>query len=182
MSRNLRSASVMGILATAVALASCSEPTEPSGEPSLIGPSSLLLQCPTATSKSTTKLVVPILGGLVSLDGTSIRLLSGALSAPTFITVALPASQYMETEITANNLLHIVFNRPATVTIDYSRCGDVQGDITVWHIDPVTKVFLEDMGGTDDRAARKITFTTGHLSSYAIANRAAPVDDTTPIP
>jgi hypothetical protein len=34
----------------------------------------------------------------------------------------------------------------------------------------VTKELLEDMGGTDDKVAHRITFTTGHLSGYAVAN------------
>jgi hypothetical protein len=39
----------------------------------------------------------------------------------------------------------------------------------VWHIDPLTKTFLEDMGGVDDKVARTVTFSTDHFSGYAIA-------------
>ena len=175
-SRISRFARASGVLAAVATLfAACTDPVSPPPPPvpALAGaPAGYeLLACPTSTSKSTSKLIIPILGGIVSLDGTLIKLPSLALLSPTTITVALPASSVMQADITAGGLLHYIFRKPVEVTIDYSRCGAVGGELTVWHFDPATNTFLEDMGGTDDRSLHKITFTTDHLSSYAIANR-----------
>jgi hypothetical protein len=41
--------------------------------------------------------------------------------------------------------------------------------LTVWHINPQTKQLLTNMNGVNDAALRRITFTTDHLSGYAIA-------------
>jgi hypothetical protein len=41
--------------------------------------------------------------------------------------------------------------------------------LTVWHINPQTKQLLTNMGGVNDAGLRRITFTTDHLSGYAIA-------------
>lgn len=175
-SRVARAARVTGALAVAAALlTSCDNPTAPALSLTAVD-GAQLLACPTTTPQSTSRLVIPVLGGLVSLDGSSIAIPSLALSLPTRISVAIPASEYMQVDIQANDLLHYLFKRPVQVTIDYSRCGDVQGDLTVWYIDPTTKERLADMGGTDNRALRRITFTTDHLSSYAIANRLASPD------
>lgn len=87
--------------------------------------------------------------------------------------LTVPASRYMEVDITANNLPSFLFQTPVTVTIDYSRCWYRRTDrrtLTVWHIDPDTKALLQNMGGTDDKLRRRITFTTDHLSAYAIAH------------
>jgi hypothetical protein len=40
----------------------------------------------------------------------------------------------------------------------------------VWYIDSDTKAMLEPMGGVDNKLLKTITFTTGHLSGYAVAN------------
>jgi hypothetical protein len=114
-----------------------------------------------------------VLGGIVSLGNTKISIPAGALLQPTLIQVRLPASQYMEVDVSANGLLSFLFKRPVSVTIDYSRCPASATDgaaLTVWHIDSATKELLENMGGTNDASARTITFSTGHLSGYAVAN------------
>jgi hypothetical protein len=96
----------------------------------------------------------------------------GAVSLPTLITLRVPASSYVEIDVTANDLLSFRFRRPVSITIDYSRCpleATAGSALTVWHIDPQTKARLEPMGGVDDPVRRRITFETGHLSGYAIA-------------
>lgn len=108
----------------------------------------------------------------MSLGGTSIAIPAGALSAPTLITVTLPAGQYMEVDVHANDLTSFLFNSPVSITIDYSRCNrnDIQSaPLTVWHIDEQTKALIENMGGADDKVDQSITFSTGHLSGYAVA-------------
>jgi hypothetical protein len=78
----------------------------------------------------------------------------------------------MEIEVRANNLTSFVFQQQVAITIDYSRCNRTDTDgraLSVWRIDTHTKELLENMGGTDDKTSRSITFTTGHLSGYAVS-------------
>jgi hypothetical protein len=154
---------------------SCGEPraTAPGASTSRSdGASPSLIECPSSET-ATTSAVVGVLGGAIQLGGTSITIPSGALTAPTLLQLTIPASRYMEIDITAVGFTSFLFQQPVSVTIDYSRCArsDVdQQTLHVWHIDPNTKQLLEDMGGTDDKASRRITFSTGHLSGYAVAN------------
>ena len=154
---------------------SCGEPraTAPGTSTSRSdGTSPSLVECP-ANETATTSAVVGLLGGVIQLGGTSITIPSGALTAPTLLQVTIPASRYMEIDVTAVGFTSFLFQQPVSVTIDYSRCArsDVdQQTLHVWHIDPVTKQLLDDMGGTDDKTSRRITFSTGHLSGYAVAN------------
>ena len=131
-----------------------------------------LLECPTNQTLTTTTLV-GLLGGTVQLGATSVTIPSGALTAPTLIQLTIPASRYMEIDVSAVGFASFVFQQPVTVTIDYSRCTRSNIDqetLQVWHIDTTTKQLLENMGGTDDKTSQSITFTTGHLSGYAVAN------------
>lgn len=107
----------------------------------------------------------------MSLGGSSITIPSGALSVPTLITLTLPAGQYMELDVQADAFTSFLFNQPVSVTIDYSRCNrNLSSDtLTVWNIDEQTKALLQNMGGVTDTTAQTITFSTGHLSGYAVA-------------
>ncbi len=131
-----------------------------------------LLECPTNQTTSTTG-VVDLLGGSVFLGATGITLPAGALTVPTLLQVTIPASTYMEIDVSAVGFQTFLFQQPVTITIDYSRCSrnDIdQKTLHVFHIDPITKQLLEDMGGVDDKVSQHITFTTGHLSGYAVAD------------
>src|SRR5688500_3762531 len=103
----------------ALGVASCDTPPTPPPDPG----TARLVVCPT-TQTLTTQLLVGTGGGLVSLAGTVVAIPNGALSLPTLITLTIPASQYMEVDIKANNLLSFDFNREIAVQIDYSRCTD----------------------------------------------------------
>lgn len=142
------------------------------GSTAILSPSSpTLLQCP-ATQTQTTSALVTTLGATVSLGGTSVRIPAGALLAATTITLTVPASQYMEIAVQANDLTSFLFQQPVSITIDYSRCAAAEANktpLSVWHIDTQSKQFLENMGGVDDKRTHTITFTTGHLSGYAVA-------------
>lgn len=130
-----------------------------------------LVQCPVSTAM-TTQVLVPLTGGTVSLGGSSITIPEGALTVPRVITLTIPASPYMEIEVHADALTSLLFEKPVSITIDYSRCersNIEQAPLTVWYIDKTTKQHLETMGGVDDKQARSITFQSGHLSNYAIA-------------
>lgn len=130
-----------------------------------------LIECPT-TQTSTNSGLIGVLGGTVAAAGTSISLPANAVLLGTLIRVTVPASTYMEVDVTADGLLSFVFQRPVTITIDYSRCPasvTAGKTLTVWHINTQTKVLIENMNGVNDPVQRKISFTTDHLSGYAIA-------------
>jgi hypothetical protein len=115
---------------------------------------------------------VTALGGILSLGGTSVQIPAGALAVATNLTLTIPQSPYMEVEVTANELTSFVFQHDVSITIDYSRCPAAEAaktPLSVWHIDPQTKQLLENRGGTDDKSTHRITFSTGHLSGYAVA-------------
>ena len=130
-----------------------------------------LIECPTTQTASNSSLIT-ILGGTVAAAGTSISLPAGSLLASTLISVTVPASTYMEVDITAAGLPVFLFLKTVTVTLDYSRCptsvtaGKV---LSVWHINTQTKALIANMGGVNDPVQRRMTFTTDHLSGYAIA-------------
>ncbi|HKO15875.1 MAG TPA: hypothetical protein VJU87_06530 [Gemmatimonadaceae bacterium] len=131
-----------------------------------------LVECPTNQTQSNFALV-GVMGGTVQVGGTSITIPGGALLSPTLITVTVPSGQYLEVDVQANQLTSFLFQKPVSITIDYSRCNRANIEstpLTVWHIDPITKSLIENMGGTDDKASQSVTFTTGHLSGYAVAN------------
>lgn len=131
-------------------------------------PPTTLAVCPTGTAQQTSNVLGP-LGGIVSLGGTSVSLPLGSLLSPTSIELSIPASPYMEIGVTANGG-HFLFQQPIAITLDYSRCSaDIQQKpLTVWNIDPYTHRLLENMGGIDNKLTHQITFTTLHLSGYAL--------------
>jgi hypothetical protein len=144
---------------------------EPPGTPPPNPGSFSLVACPTTTTLRTQELI-GLGGGLVDLAGTTIAIPDGALRLPTLITLTIPASEFMEIDVRANNLTSFLFREPIAVRLDYSRCTDptlATRPVTVWEIDPQTKRLIEFKGGVDDKASRSITFTTEHLSVYAIA-------------
>jgi hypothetical protein len=128
-----------------------------------------LAVCPSNQSQSASS-NLGALGGLVSLGGTSVLLPVGALLSSTSIELTIPASQFMEIGVTANGG-HFFFQQPITITIDYSRCSpDIQRKaLSVWNIDPSSNRLLQNMGGIDNKLTHQITFTTIHLSGYALA-------------
>jgi hypothetical protein len=166
------------LAALAAAFTACSEPTAPppSARPltllSDLGKSGLIV-CPTETSESASALLTAE-GGEVSIAGYRVIVPANALplEGVFHITLRVPASKYVEVDIRVNGLPHFAFAQPITVVMDYSRCTRSDIDRTplrVWYIDPLTNVFLRDMGGVDDKVARTVTFTTDHFSGYAVA-------------
>lgn len=161
-------------LAVLVVLSACAD--SPRRVDLVTGPllstlSPTLLECPPAASSSASGLL-GVLGGSVETQGNRITLPIGAVSLPTLLRVEVPSSTLVEIDVTANDLLRFVFHRPVSITIDYSRCphsATAGKALTVYHIDTETKALLEHMGGVDDPVRRRITFTTSHLSGYAIA-------------
>jgi hypothetical protein len=132
-------------------------------------PPATLAVCPTYQTQSTSS-ILGALGGTVSLGGTSVVVPVGDLLSATTIALTIPASQYMEIGVTANGG-HFLFQQAIAITIDYSRCSPTiqQKTLSVWNIDPNTKQLLQNMGGIDNKLTHQITFTTIHLSGYALA-------------
>lgn len=131
-----------------------------------------LLKCPNYTPLTGVVLVDPLLGGVLNVGGTILNVPAGAVTTPQLFVVTIPVSQYMEVDVTADGLTSFLFNTPATITIDYSRCPIEKTQdrtLKVYHINPLTKALLENMNGVDNKATRKITFNTGHLSAFGVA-------------
>jgi len=164
-----------GVAALLLALTACSDSSEPAGsmEPSLASSTSAtLVECPSDQSFQTSGDVLPT-GGSVSLRGHSVTVPSGAVLLPTSISLAEPASQYMQVNLGANGEDHFQFRAPIRVTISYARCSRSNLDkapLSVWLIDEQTGALLQNMGGVDDKVNRTVTFETDHFSGYAIAN------------
>jgi len=165
------------MVATLLLASSCGEPraTAPKTQSARSQiPGTNILECPTNQTTTATGFIGP-LGGIVQVGATSISIPAGAISLPTLlqVTVTVPASNYMEIDVTAGALEHFTFDQPVSVTIDYSRCNRSNIDrapLHVWYIDSDTHELLQDMGGVDDKASQSIKFTTGHLSGYAVAD------------
>ena len=131
-----------------------------------------LLACPSTGTQTVTG-VVGLLGGSLSLGSTKITIPVGAVLEPTLFQIVIPESQYMEVEVHAVGLTSFLFKRPVQITIDYSRCSDdaipAGAQLQGVYIDGDTKAVLQQMGGVDDHDSRRITFSTPHLSGYAVA-------------
>jgi len=170
MMRSLRSTTtrLVATICLGLAAAQCSE-HDASGTVQPGSPT--LLQCPVTQTQTITSLVTA-LGGIVSIAGTSVQIPAGALAIATNITVTIPQSPFMEIEVKANDLTSFVFQQDVSITIDYSRCPASEANktpLSVWHIDTQTKQLLENRGGTDNKSTHRITFSTGHLSGYAVS-------------
>ena len=131
-----------------------------------------LVECPTNTTVQTTA-TVGLLGGVLNLAGTTVTIPVGALLGPTTIVLTIPASRYMEIDVSVPGIDHFLFEKSILVTMDYSRCNRndlLFTPLQVWHIDTETKALLEQMPSIDSKLTQTITFSTGHLSGYALAN------------
>ena len=131
-----------------------------------------LLACPTHDAQ-TAREIIGAGGGSIAVRGASIAIPAGAVSEPTEFEVTIPESPFLEVEIHAVGHDSYQFQQPATITIKYSNCSDnsvvERATLVGAYIDTETDQVLEVMGGYDDKAARRISFTTWHLSGYAVA-------------
>ena len=172
-------AAALGLL-----VASCDSPTavetpRPSGTTSQTQQASLLA-CPTQETSTATGLISPLLGGSVSVAGTTVRLPAGAVSVPTLLTVTVPRSQYLEVDVSVPGVEHVQFPVPIEISISYARCAASAVDqrtLLGVYIDADSKTILQTLGGTTDPLRRTHSFQTDHLSGYAIAYRSGDPDD-----
>ena len=173
----LRSLSVLALLTGAVACADL--PVEPGGANGRPGSfdleevaSSELLVCPTEDPASARAIIGPD-GGSLGARGSSISIPAGAVAQPTHFEVVVPASRYMKVEFSAVGESHFEFQLPATITINYARCTNSSTSseeaLEGAYLADGTDQVLELMGGTVDKTGHKLSFSTSHLSGYAVA-------------
>jgi len=137
------------------------------------GTGATLIACPTPEAQSVTARIGP-LGGLLAIGNTRVLIPLGAVLSPEDFTLTIPQSPYAEIRVRTGTAEHYLFQRPVLMTIDYSRCATPELDrepLSVWNIDPDSKALLEQMIGVDVKLTHTITFTTIHLSGYAVADR-----------
>jgi hypothetical protein len=169
---------LLGLLGAAT-LATCSAP-DVTGVSRAVGSQTLLdstrtpklVTCPTNETSSSTAVITP-LGGILSAAGTTVSIPAGALLEPVTVTLTVPASNYMEIDVSVEGATSFLFQSPITVSLSYARCtrSNINASPnTVYHIDSDTHDLLEAMPTIDDKLSQTATFTTGHLSGYALAN------------
>ena len=131
------------------------------------------LQCDPPAAADSVSGIIGALGGTLQLGGTSVVIPQNAVLTPTAFTLTVPASRMVKISVKAAGTDHYVFLQPVLVTIDYGRCASglsVLDPLTAWHIDEDTNAPLENMLGVDLRLLHTVTFYTGHLSGYAVAD------------
>ena len=134
-----------------------------------------LISCPTTSPQSVTQ-HIGLSGGVLAIGNTRVVIPLGAVLFPEDFTLTIPESPYAEIRVRAGSAEHYLFQRPVLMSIDYSRCATPELDqraLSVWNIDPDSKALLEQMLGVDLKLTHTITFTTIHLSGYAVADRTA---------
>ncbi|MBW3655497.1 MAG: hypothetical protein KY444_05280 [Gemmatimonadetes bacterium] len=163
--------SLAAVFATSCADGSAGPLTGPEGASlaSSSGPSAL--ECPVSTTRRTTA-TIGLLGGALELDGHRVVIPANAVLTPTEFTLTVPASNYVEIDIKAAGEEHYQFRKPVSLTLSYARCTRTNIDkenLRIFYIDDSrSKALVEDMGGTDDKAARTVTTGTDHFSGYVI--------------
>jgi hypothetical protein len=131
-----------------------------------------ILECPVDVSAETVQ-TIGILGGEIALNGHRLVIPAGALTKEVTFKLVEPAGNYVVIEITANGAEHITFESPASLSVSYSRCDRSnieKKDLRVYYVDADSGVILEDLGGADDKAERRVTVETLHLSEYAVGS------------
>ena len=131
-----------------------------------------LVECPTGESFSNSG-TIGAAGGLLSAGGVTIAIPANALLTEAVVSITVPASKYVEADITVQGSEHFEFELPVVVTMSYARCSRSNIDLmplSAWYIDSDSKQLLEKQPSVDNKLLRTVTFTTGHLSGYAIAN------------
>lgn len=131
-----------------------------------------LMTCPTSDTQTVTSRIGPS-GGVLAIGNTTVVIPLGAVLFPEDFSLTVPASRYAEIRVRTGSAEHYIFQLPVSMTIDYSRCASPALDaqsLSVWNIDPDTKALLAPMVSVDAKLTHTVTFTTIHLSGYAVAD------------
>lgn len=170
----------LGVFLLAGGVAACTDISTPTGlrpgeQPSFSSLDNVtLLDCP-ATADSTATATIGTTGGALQLNGHRMDVPKGALKGQKDFRAHVQSSRYLEVDFSADGHASYKFDKPVQLTLDYSRCTDSNLNLDtevlrVYHIDPVTKEILEDMGGVDDKTGRTVKAPTDHLSDYALGS------------
>ena len=160
----------------AITLANCSASAPTSAAPaqtfslSRVGAQHDLVSCPGGDNNVTARATIGPDGGTIALGGFAMDVPAGALLDTTTFVMKVPESKVLKVRIRARGQQHFVFEKPVTITLDYSRCQNSPADPTGWYVDEITNAELEQMPGLNDSTAQSFTLQTGHLSGYALAN------------
>lgn len=131
-----------------------------------------LLDCSDDSTELSPTATIGAIGGTLAFDGDSISIPPGAVLAPTLFQIVVPASPHMKVEIQAVGLSSFIFQKPVQITLDYGRCAAAAvppgATLQAVYVDSTDNV-LQQMGGTADTVQHQLTFSTGHLSGYAVA-------------
>jgi len=171
-----RSASALACSAIILVLANCSAdaPTSGASTPtfslSRVGARHDLLACPGGNDSVSVRKVIGRNGGRIELGGFAMDVPKGALLDTTTFVMKVPLSQVLKVRIHARGVDHFTFEKPVSITLDYSRCSSVPADPTGWYVDETTDREIEQMPGFNNAPAQSFTLQTGHLSGYALAN------------
>ena len=172
--RQYRSVGTIALFA-AVLGAACSEPSAPVRSTSPARLSTVanvsLVEC-TLSEPQSTKATVGPGGATLTLGGASVTVPAGAVLQPVELTLSVPVAPWAMVDVTATGYEHFVFEQPISVSLTYERCsaGRIErAPLSVWYVD-AAGTLLEQMPTLDDRNRKRVTFLTGHLSGYAIAN------------
>jgi hypothetical protein len=109
-------------------------------------------------------------GGVLRVDGHALLVPPRAVPRPTRFTITVPASPFLEIDISAEGRDDYRFARPVAVTISYARCDPASlpdARLEAWWVEGNDGV----IAGVDDRRSRRVTFLTDHLSGYAVIYR-----------
>ncbi len=162
--------SLAAVFATSCADGSAGPLTAPEGASLAASSGPSPLECPVSTTASKTALI-GLLGGVIELNGHRVVIPADAVLMPTEFTLTEPASNYVEVDIRAAGQEHYEFRKPVSLTLSYARCTRTNIDkeaLRIYYIDSQSKALIDDMGGTDDKAARTVTTGTDHFSGYVI--------------
>ena len=176
---------IVAFAALALFAASC-------GEPSRISAPPVTAQHATATSYTLLPDALPLTlnlddlvsskliglsGGSVSLLGHTISVPSGAVTTPTFFTLAILPTGKVEVDLLAlaPNLLgkymsvgQYGFNKPVTLTLTYARSGDVDPSKLVIVYESSTG--FQPLPTTVNTTAKTASAQLSHFSQYGLAS------------
>lgn len=162
-------ASVVVVAFACMEPASSPRPTAPLRD-AASGPQ--LLACSADTTQQGPVTVIGPDGGTLAFGDATVSIPANAVAQATPFQIVVPATAEVKAEIHAVGLSTYLFQQPVQVTLDYSRCATDQvpagATLEGVYVDS-TNTVLQEMGGTVDTVNRTVTFTTGHLSGYAVA-------------
>src|SRR6185369_10657108 len=97
--------------------------------------------CPSTVTRQGSA-VIDHKGGILEVDGNALVVPPKAVKKKTRFTMTVPASPYVEIDVSAEGVAHYTFQRPVAISVSYARCAESQLPATsmnAWWIDPATR-------------------------------------------